>query len=241
MGVPYRAMAASNRRGGHRARQEFKPEDKLRMLLWCQRHCCLCGKPCGTNVEVAHVDAGAPATIDNGIPLCFDCHARIGQYSREHPRGTKYKAEELKARREQIYEEHTRHLVPPINVEITQNLPNGQARIFPNVGINVTHLGDALPVRVLIDLEIFHEHTFVGKGPGGLVSGRTAWNLNPRFGIAGHFEMPREAATGTGTLEISVSTTVVDQYDRPHALLPISFVFMRDQNSWYLHPAPGKF
>lgn len=51
----------STRRGSssqqsHMARRKyaFDEADKLKALLWCDRHCCLCGKAAGIGIEVAH-------------------------------------------------------------------------------------------------------------------------------------------------------------------------------------------
>src|SRR4030042_1579077 len=138
---------------------DFNEADKIRCLLWCNRHCCLCGKPCGTNIEIAHIiqkgKEGSSNNIDNAIPLCFDCHSEIGRYNAEHPKGNKYRPKELKARRDQIYEEYTRHLVPPINYLITQDIGNKTKRELPDIGFNIQHLGDSLPVMVLVNISIF--------------------------------------------------------------------------------------
>src|SRR5258706_8287563 len=115
----------------------FDQKIRTKVLLWCDRHCCLCKKGCGMNIEVHHLvpeaDGGGD-DIDNAMPLCFDCHSDVNRYNNEHPRGTKYKIDELRNRREQVYEEFTRHLVPPIDAQITQAIPGG-SRIFPDVGV----------------------------------------------------------------------------------------------------------
>lgn len=65
---------------------KFKEEDKIKRLLWCNRHCCLCGKSCGIYIEFAHLPGKNKSTdIDDGIPLCFDCHAEIEAYDSKHP------------------------------------------------------------------------------------------------------------------------------------------------------------
>ncbi len=143
-------------------------DQKLRttVLLWCDRHCCLCKKACGVNIEVHHIipeASGGSNDIDNALPLCFNCHSEVSRYNTEQPMGTKYKPEELKARREQVYEEFTRHLVPPVHYEITNYLSPNQKREFPDVGFNLTHFGDSLPVRV----HIAERGTFVQKVLGG--------------------------------------------------------------------------
>lgn len=85
----------------------FAPEVKARMFSRCMRHCCLCRKQCGTNIEAAHIideAAGGSNTEENGIPVCFDCHQEIGAYRDSHPKGNKFREEELRARRDRVYE-----------------------------------------------------------------------------------------------------------------------------------------
>ncbi len=219
--------------------RDFKDEDKIKCLLWCDRHCCLCGKACGTNIEFAHIIPKGKSKsdeIDNAIPLCFDCHSEIGRYNKEHPRGNRYRPEELKARREQIYEEYTRHLVPPIHFEISQDLPNEQKRYLPDIGFNITHLGDSLPVKVLVAIYIYLGGKLLWSPKTGHYSGEHPWNMNPRFGVRGHFSVPDEVVKSTERLEIRVSAIVIDQYERKHQLLPIGWVYKKDKNSWYLEP-----
>ncbi len=217
---------------------EFSADDKIKLLLWSQRHCCLCGKACGVDIEIAHIDEKAPADIDNAIPLCYECHAKIGHYNPLHARGNKYKHAELKARRQQVYEQYTRHLVPPIQYFITQR--DGQLKL-PAVGFDIMHLGDSLPVGALVWTEIHLNGRNLGPPTSSrLYDGSTPWNLNPRHGIRGWFAVPDEVVESDGTLEIVVDVTVIDEYKRPHALLPVSWVFIRGENVWFAHPAPGQ-
>jgi len=46
---------------------------------------------------------GGPNTEANALPVCFDCHAEVGSYNPRHPKGTKYREEELRTRRENLY------------------------------------------------------------------------------------------------------------------------------------------
>ena len=39
--------------------------------------------------------------IDNAIPVCFECHAEIHSYNDKHPRGRKFRPEELQHHKEQ--------------------------------------------------------------------------------------------------------------------------------------------
>jgi hypothetical protein len=208
---------------------DFSENDKVKCLLWCDRHCCLCGKACGTNIEIAHIipkGEDGSGDIDNAIPLCFDCHSEIGRYNCEHPKGNKYKPKELKERREQIYEEYTRHLVPPIHFDITQDLHKGQNRHLPDVGIDVTHFGDSLPVKFSVAVRVFLGGEDLGIVKTSQYTGERLWNLNPRFVVRGHFSVPDEVVESTERLEIRVTVTVIDQYEREHQLLPLGWVYM---------------
>lgn len=84
----------------------FSVEVKQRMFLQCHRHCCLCLRQCGTKIEAAHITDeanGGDNTEENGIPLCFDCHQEIGSYNDKHPRGNKFRPDELRSRRDYVY------------------------------------------------------------------------------------------------------------------------------------------
>lgn len=76
------------------------------VLVKCKRHCCLCGKYFGINIELHHIKQkadGGEDTEDNCIPLCFNCHAEVRSYNTHHPKGHKYTDTELKHRRDEIY------------------------------------------------------------------------------------------------------------------------------------------
>ena len=79
-------------------RNPFDDEIKKKVLLWSDRHCGLCDKTCGVDIVVVHFDDPEDNSLDNAIPLCYDCHGKIGRYNPEHPLGTKYKIKELKAK-----------------------------------------------------------------------------------------------------------------------------------------------
>jgi len=84
----------------------FSQKDVETALVQCGRHCCLCHKFCGTNIELHHIvpeSKGGPNVLDNAIPLCFDCHAEVEHYNPQHPRGRKFTESELKAHRDAWY------------------------------------------------------------------------------------------------------------------------------------------
>ena len=221
--------------------RDFSDEVKIKALLWCNRHCCLCGKACGTDIEIAHiVPKGKEGAndLDNAIPLCYDCHSEIGKYNREHPRGNKYQPKELKARREQIYEEQTRHLVPPVSYGVTQLLPDGRKRQFPDVGFYLRHFGDSLPVKVKVILDILLAGQSLGHPDAEYYGGVKLWHLNPRSGHMGHFKIPQEAVDRkTERLDVKATVSILDQYGREHKLLPVGWVYMREGNDWYFEPS----
>jgi hypothetical protein len=76
-------------------------------LVKCGRHCCLCHKFCGIKIELHHIkqksDDGEDS-IDNCLPLCFDCHAEVKMYNPDHPKGKKYSESELLRHRDRWYE-----------------------------------------------------------------------------------------------------------------------------------------
>jgi hypothetical protein len=221
----------------------FSQSVRTTTLLWCDRHCCLCKKACGTNIEIHHIvpeSDGGSDEIDNAMPLCFDCHSEVMKYNDEHPRGNKYKPAELRARREQVYEEFTRHLVPPIDAQITNRLPNNQKREFPDVGFLLRHVGQSLPVRVKVRLEsVMGDRVVPFRNPrhsGPHYSGEHLWNLNPQFMFSGHFTMPEELIPADRVIELRVHLTVVDQYGREHNHLPVGFIYQPDGDYWYAEP-----
>ena len=127
----------------------FSPEVKARMFVRCMRHCCLCRKQCGTNIEAAHIideSSGGSNDEDNGIPLCFDCHQEIGAYRNSHPKGNKFSADELRSRRDKVYElVQTGQILPE---RATEDLKQVNAAVLiqgPNAieisAPNAVHLG----------------------------------------------------------------------------------------------------
>lgn len=218
--------------------KEFSEDDKIRCLLWCNRHCCLCGKTCGIDIEFAHLPGFETSDkIDDGIPVCSSCHTFIGAYNPNHKKGTKYKAKELKQRREQIYEKYTSYLLPPIDYRITQSLLNGEKTRFPDIRFNIFHRGNFPPVRALVGTEIFLGKTCLkGQRDGsGHYSLDEAWHLNPGMGYQGHFKEER-AANNSKRLKIKVYVIIIDPYERHHKLLPVEWVYDREKDLWWTNP-----
>ncbi len=83
----------------------FSPEIAENLLVKSARHCCLCRRYKGTKLEVHHIvpeSRGGSDDEENGIPLCFECHAEVAAYNEEHPRGRKFRPSELRRHRDQV-------------------------------------------------------------------------------------------------------------------------------------------
>jgi hypothetical protein len=84
------------------------PRDEVdTFLVSCHRRCCVCHRFCGVKIETDHIvlkaDGGSD-DLDNAIPVCFECHAEIHSYNDKHPRGRKFRPEELRGHRQQWLE-----------------------------------------------------------------------------------------------------------------------------------------
>ncbi|MGE0849806.1 MAG: HNH endonuclease [Hyphomicrobiaceae bacterium] len=220
-----------------RTAMPFAPSLRDKLLLWCDRHCCLCKKACDAFIEAHHIDPVGGDDEDNAIPLCFDCHGKVSHYDVKQSIGTKFKSDELKKRREQVYKQFTRQLVPALNYKVQQLLPNGARRALPDVGFSIVHLGDAPPVQALVTLDNYVDGRLANiREIDPLYRGGLRWNLNPKEGANGHFPISNAACQGERDIRVGVNITVFDCYDRAHALLPVTYVYSRSGNEWWLDP-----
>jgi hypothetical protein len=217
--------------------EEFSEEVKRKVLLWSYRHCCICGKACGLDIEIAHINPAKSRgadDIDNAIPVCYSCHADLGRYYDKHPRGTKYKDEEIKKRRNQVYEQYTSHLVPAL-------LPTILPAQLPKVIFRIIPFDRFIPVKVKGIIHVFLDGEDLGpiEDSKPYYSGRIIWNLNPGVGFIGNFTLPRKHETKYSDgkdLQLELRMTIIDTYEREHILLPICFTYAWAEKSWFLEP-----
>lgn len=212
-------------------KNDFRPEDAVKALLWCRRVCCLCGKKCGVGIELAHIDRNGPKSLDNAIPVCFDCHCAIGHYVDDHPKGKKYGITELKKRRNQVYGEQTSALVPIINYRLTQSDPT---RKLPAVGFQISHVGGVHPAKAYVTIT-----GAKGSHPPtvGHYNGRYAWNLNPGHFVRGWFKIRKGWQPLKGEpLRVRVEVSIRDIYGYLHDLLPVGYVLDFGAGEWYAEP-----
>ena len=223
----------------------YVPEkDRAKMLLWCARHCCFCGKVCTTNINVHHIDGDhSNNALDNLIPVCFDCHGELERYNPEHPVGTKYRHLEIKTRRDQIYELHTRKHLRQVEIKISRyNLgaldQTGERieRTRGDISCSVcTHSKD-IPVRLRLCVKPYQEKQLLNVDLGDLYSGHALWNLNPSFTVHGHFELPITPDSQPFHFRIEIFWSVVDILEREHEMLPFSYVWDRPTDDWWFDP-----
>lgn len=82
----------------------FNRTDANELLAACHRRCCVCHRFCGIKIELHHIQptaAGGDDSIENAIPLCFECHAEVQLYNDTHPRGRKFRPDELREHKTQ--------------------------------------------------------------------------------------------------------------------------------------------
>ncbi len=98
--------------------KEFSRSEVIDLLARCHRRCCICHRFCGVKIELDHIvprTEDGSAEISNAIPVCFECHAEIHSYNDKHPRGRKFRPEELRRHKEQwleICEKNPAILIP---------------------------------------------------------------------------------------------------------------------------------
>lgn len=100
------------------------------VLVRCSRHCCLCDRYVGSKIELHHikqVSDGGDDSIDNCIPLCFDCHAEVKAYNNKHPKGRKFTEKELKGHRDKCYMKYSLDVIKNENKD---NSDEQQKTIF---------------------------------------------------------------------------------------------------------------
>ncbi|WP_297520259.1 HNH endonuclease signature motif containing protein [uncultured Clostridium sp.] len=116
----------------------FSKKVKEQAFLKCKRHCVLCEQKKGINMECHHIKPhakGGPDTLENCIPVCFDCHAIIGSYNSEHPKGNGYSENELKGRRDEFYERVANNEFPQRSIlkDMSQNVKKSDEKIYEEV------------------------------------------------------------------------------------------------------------
>ena len=225
-------------------RRRFKDKDKIERLLWCDRHCCICEAECDVNIEFAHIGQRDDNNIDNAIPVCYDCHAKIGKYNADHPRGNKFKIDELKKRREQIYEKYTSRYVAPLQYVISNlnnpYIPESGKREYPDVTFNIVNHSDQLPTQMIVAITgKLNGEKVALRLTDGLYSGKKIWNLNPKRQVNGHFVINSTKLhifKDNDLFEVRVNIKLKDIVGKEHVLLEDGYVYNHKKDYWYFEP-----
>jgi hypothetical protein len=151
-------------------------------------------------------------------------------YNYMHRRGKKYSREEVRARRNQVYDEHTSHLVPLVSYRLMQ-----ERNTLPDVGFHIQHLAGRYPVKAHVTIRLAQGSAPPSMIPSAHYDGKHAWNLNPGCGFGGHFALPPEIRIDRSErIRARIDVTLVDIYDRAHPLLPVGYIHGLGQGDcWY--------
>lgn len=207
---------------------------RARLLLWCDRHCCFCGKSCGVDIELHHIDGDRTnADPDNLTPVCYDCHAKLPRYDADHPRGTRYRDTEVRTRREQVYEQHTRCYIEPVEIAFKRSVHVG----FSEVGSLVRHMGSTHPVQLQLQILAYNGGTQLNLFPEpDLYNGGLLWNFNPGQGMTGHFDLRVAEAEWSDEVRLECFWAIIDALARPHVRLPFSYVWSNRGGDFWFDP-----
>ena len=230
-----------------KSKKKFPADVRKKVLLWSARHCCLCSKQYGLDIELHHIDPTLDPphlnNIDNAIPVCYECHSKLEFSLLNSPRGSKYSPQEIKDRRNQIFEENTRHLVPVISYGPTSNLS------FPKVQFYIQNNDGALNVRTRCKVEIYVNQKLFGT-PTRHYSGDRPWVCNPGLAAVGWFDLgdstklekrskyrgvPPDKASGKD-LRLRVHLTIIDVFEREHERIPVEWYFSWTKQEWVYDP-----
>jgi hypothetical protein len=102
-------------------------------------------------MEIHHIipkSEGGEDTEENGIPLCFDCHAEVAAYNPKHPKGRCFTLSELRKHKEQWFAICTK---PPWDSTLSRS--TGEALQIPAIDdtiFSVLRVDDRRPAEKLV-------------------------------------------------------------------------------------------
>jgi hypothetical protein len=132
-----------------------------------------------------------------------------------------------------VTERDVTEYLPP-KFEVTQKLPNGKKRKFPDVGFNIGNPNNS-PMRVKVLVKSFLGKIMLDPIPDHY-SGKRIWNLNPLSGVMGHFQVSDKSIKSIKNLRLEINVIYIDQNNKEHKMLPVGFVYMRKENDWFFDP-----
>lgn len=169
----------------------------------------------------------------------------MGAYNDRHPRGIKLKLEEIRARREQIYDKYTWQYLAPLHYEISHlvdalNPRQDSRRTFPDVSFCVVNLSDYLWTKFTVQFTgLLNAQKTDLELRDKLYRAEKQWSLNPKRQVNGHFKIMSTSIQGLqpkDRLEIRIQVAQEDTLGRRHELLPDGYVYKQEEKIWYFEP-----
>ena len=135
-------------------------------------------------------------------------------------------------------------LKKPVSFEITQSIGNTLAqRVLPDVGFNIQNWGDnCLKAWIKVRVQLGERDLGLIKGSKrggkylGYYDGETHWNLNPYYGIFGHFNIPQECVDSPESLTLVVTAKFKKVQGNEFEYLPLAWTYDRKTKSWFVEP-----
>lgn len=235
-------------------KRQFSQDVKRKALLCCERHCCLCNKQCDTNIEVHHIDPGLEKpdlnAFENAIPLCYDCHGRIG-YDKDHRKGNKITSQELRYRRDQVYKLKTAKIMPDIKVSLLYDDSKEITHVKLSILNKHPHNKGKLRTKFILynddDGSVIHEHkTGVYGGEDLFVLNSNAGANFPRNFLNPILDKDNEGKwkikneyKDVKHFKVEVRASIIDDYDYEHELFPVFWKY-NFNDGWYYEPIEAK-
>jgi hypothetical protein len=93
-------------------------------------------------------------------------------------------------------------------------------------------------VKARIEIKFVLDRVDLGimKDDSGYYSGETDWNLNPSIRFNGNFTVPQNCIDSEKDLKMEVRLTIIDEYGRPHRMLPQAWTYFRPKHYWFMEP-----
>lgn len=126
----------------------FSREKVESLLVSARRCCCVCRRFCGRNIEIHHIvpsSEGGSDEEENGIPICFDCHADV--HSAGSPRGRRFTHGELRRLRDEWFASSKEISAPElqrIRAEIIEYLDSLNIPTIHDTLLNITETLEVL-------------------------------------------------------------------------------------------------
>ena len=219
-----------------------------KLLDWCERYCCFCGKNCKTHIQIHHIDGNDENNNeDNLIPVCFDCHDELTQNSTSQSLGRKYSDLEIKRRREETYEHHTQKYVGSYDIQISKyfhpwhpKIPKGQLVLRKVGDISCTIIPNPTnkyPVKMRLSILPYkgkRKLSLLYYGPH--FRGEVLRPLFPRRIVFDHFPFPHVKTARKFDFKIKIQWSIIDKLEKEHKMPTLTFILDNPTTDWWFYP-----